>query len=578
MEGSDQEPLLHWQHNKDLGNCMIELYKNRLWTDVKFRCKDHDEGERISAHKVVLAARSPVFQAMFFGPCADGKDEVDLTNAVGATLDIVLRYIYSDTVTLTKENASAVLEMAHYYQVTNLVQFCADYLATIITPENACGILTLAMFYKVTTLRDACCTFIDRNADEILNSEGFLELPDDCLTYILKGDTFYADENNIFIKAEDWARRKIGEVGLEKTGPNIRKTLGPSFYYLRLPTMTPQTLMKCIRKKGYYSVEEYEDIVDFANGHTADASFHSMTCNSCEARLPKEEILIINNSDGEPNICDGISTFFQISVSRDVKLTNLTVPEIQHHLQYDSEHYTDKNCPAESISQSDLDDFLRQNNKNVLKLTYTTDSHRVKRHRRNGSYYTTYVSYTERKAQTLKATNGEDLSDRLNMLNIAVSGNLKIKCKKTQIFPMGESNRGLKLKEEDTALTDGKQDQVSEEENKEEEDIEQKEDKNTRGAVSSEEEDELIFEQDFQSSDVPYRRIDLKEPLTLTKNASPYKIEITMHYSCTSRVKMKTFCSNTKTVTSKFGQLQLRDIAGQFAGIESIGIENISNR
>ncbi|XP_053391417.1 BTB/POZ domain-containing protein 2-like [Mercenaria mercenaria] len=533
---------LAWQHNKDLGDCMVELYDKRLWTDVKLRCKDHDENERIHAHKIVLAARSPVFQAMFFGACTNGKDEVQLDNTESKILDLFLRYIYSDTVALTEENASAVLEIAHYYQVTNLVQFCADYLATLITPVNACEILTLAMFYKVTTLRDACCTIIDRNADEILKSEGFLELTEECLTYILKGDTFYADEDNIFIKSEEWSKRKIEEISQEKIGRDIRKTLGASFFYLRLPTMTFEILMKCTRKKGYLTFEEYEDIVEFINKFPAS----SVKSNSCVARLQREETMTLNGEDGKTNVYDNIDTKFEISVSRDVKLTHFVVREICKYLKYNKLLYTDENCPDISFKK---DVFFAQNKNKPLKFKY--------------NWFETID------VKELKAAHGEDLSDKLDTV---ISGTFKVTGRRSKTILRGKSKRVLKLHEEESTAGNGEPlEEVCQEEEEGEEDAD--------GAVYSKNE-ELIFEQDFQlqSADATCRRIDLRQPLTLTKDASPYIIETTMHYGCTSGVKMKTRCSNTKTARSKFGQIQVQDIAGQFAGIKSIGFENISNR
>jgi hypothetical protein len=88
---SNQSLPAAWQHDKALGDCMIKLYENKLWTDVKFRCKGHDDIERIYAHKIVLAARSPVFQAMFFGPCTEEKEEIMLDNIEAETFDLFLR-------------------------------------------------------------------------------------------------------------------------------------------------------------------------------------------------------------------------------------------------------------------------------------------------------------------------------------------------------------------------------------------------------------------------------------------------------------------------------------------------------
>lgn len=82
---------IDWQLGKALGECMLEMYDCRLWTDVKFRCEDHEEGEFIQAHKLILAARSPVFQALFFGPCSQQNDEVDMKAARSETLCLFLR-------------------------------------------------------------------------------------------------------------------------------------------------------------------------------------------------------------------------------------------------------------------------------------------------------------------------------------------------------------------------------------------------------------------------------------------------------------------------------------------------------
>jgi hypothetical protein len=80
-----------WQQDKGLGACMLEMYNQSLWTDVSFRYKDHPETAIIKAHKIVLAARSPVFQAMFFGPCADRNDQVELEYVTRETFDLFLR-------------------------------------------------------------------------------------------------------------------------------------------------------------------------------------------------------------------------------------------------------------------------------------------------------------------------------------------------------------------------------------------------------------------------------------------------------------------------------------------------------
>jgi hypothetical protein len=66
---------------------MIKLYENNLRTDVKFRCKGHDENKG----KIVLTARSPVFQAIFYGSCAEGTNDIVLDSTEAETFDLFLR-------------------------------------------------------------------------------------------------------------------------------------------------------------------------------------------------------------------------------------------------------------------------------------------------------------------------------------------------------------------------------------------------------------------------------------------------------------------------------------------------------
>ncbi|XP_053401205.1 uncharacterized protein LOC123549560 [Mercenaria mercenaria] len=342
-----------WQQRKSIGACMLEMYDRCLWTDVMFHCKDSEEGEVIKAHKIVLAARSPVFQAMFFGPCADGKDEVKLNDVEKDSFLSVLRYIYSDTVTLTEENVTAVINLAHCYQVSSLVQYCADYLATSITPDNACEILTTAMLFQISSLKGTCCSFIDDHAQQVLKSEGFLNLSEECLLLILRGDTFYAEEQEILETAEKWSKRRLLESGMAENSTNVRKFLGKLFYQLRLPTMTNKALLEYVSRKGYFSIEEYADISGWIN----KVPNIKVSTNSCVARVPKLESIQVNIENSDEVIRDSISCSFEISVSKDVALANITLSEVTPQLMYEK-MYTDERRYSSFVGQISEEDKL----------------------------------------------------------------------------------------------------------------------------------------------------------------------------------------------------------------------------
>ena len=91
-------------------------------------------GEDIfSAHRIVLAASSDYFHAMFaHGMKESNQEVVELQdeNISAAALKIVLDSIYSGDLQINDENVFEVLVAADHLQVTSVVQQCCDYLQT----------------------------------------------------------------------------------------------------------------------------------------------------------------------------------------------------------------------------------------------------------------------------------------------------------------------------------------------------------------------------------------------------------------------------------------------------------------
>ena len=91
-------------------------------------------GEEIfSAHRIVLAASSDYFHAMFAHGMKESNQEVIELKDEGisaAALKIVLDSIYRGNLQVNDENVFEVLVAADHVQVTSVVQQCCDYLQT----------------------------------------------------------------------------------------------------------------------------------------------------------------------------------------------------------------------------------------------------------------------------------------------------------------------------------------------------------------------------------------------------------------------------------------------------------------
>ena len=80
---------MRWQCSLSLSEGLSELRKRDLMTDVTF-VVGAVPSVKVTAHKLVLSARSPVFCAMFDGPLAESGD-IEIPDIDGDTFNVILR-------------------------------------------------------------------------------------------------------------------------------------------------------------------------------------------------------------------------------------------------------------------------------------------------------------------------------------------------------------------------------------------------------------------------------------------------------------------------------------------------------
>lgn len=188
--------------------------------------------------------------------------------------------------------APRLLKLAHTYQVPSAVKFCSEYIIKGLSGDNACRFLDLALFYEIPELRDAACRVIDEHAEHALNSDSFLQVSDECLTYILKGDTLNTDETRILERAILWSKTKCQKLGIENADDQtLRKTLGEAFYYLRVPSLDFKSFAECTRQLNFYTITEYKELV----GQIAGLEVLDENINLKRSRLPLFETAVFDS-------------------------------------------------------------------------------------------------------------------------------------------------------------------------------------------------------------------------------------------------------------------------------------------
>ena len=140
--------------------------QSELPPDVFFRVEGEDDksgGQTIGAHRFVLAAVSPVFRRMFFGPMPETAKVVEVKETTFEAFDVMIKYTYNplgespfnlDEIGCPQK-LFELLTLANKYQLTKLTTMASEALESLaITRENMIYSAMVAKNFKGTLFKD----------------------------------------------------------------------------------------------------------------------------------------------------------------------------------------------------------------------------------------------------------------------------------------------------------------------------------------------------------------------------------------------------------------------------------------
>ena len=210
--------------------------------------------QEFKAHKVILAASSPYFKAMF-ATAFDEKDhsKIIIQNTLPKYFEMILDFIYTGRrMEITVENVQSLLETASMLNIELAMDMCSQFLAERLDTSNCLDILNLAINTGCHNLKREAEMFAGKNFNKIVDSVEFPILSLENVMSLISLDTLDVLEETIVAQAVmPWINHE----------PDSRSSsLAKLLPHVRLPHLSPDFIEDTV--KPFLRVNNCRDFLD----------------------------------------------------------------------------------------------------------------------------------------------------------------------------------------------------------------------------------------------------------------------------------------------------------------------------
>ena len=158
-----------------LANNNMEALRSGEFADIKLRSED---GGEFHAHRQLLAIRSPVFGAMFFGSMREAQTGTAHIKSPRAAVEQLLQCVYTDEIDekVAEPLSAELLELGTQYQIPRLVDLVKALMLTTLSVDNAAERFLFAVRFSFADLKEACETIIRGNLAAVMTTAGWAEI------------------------------------------------------------------------------------------------------------------------------------------------------------------------------------------------------------------------------------------------------------------------------------------------------------------------------------------------------------------------------------------------------------------
>uniref|UniRef100_A0A0A9VQJ5 Kelch-like protein diablo n=1 Tax=Lygus hesperus TaxID=30085 RepID=A0A0A9VQJ5_LYGHE len=297
-------------YHKGVLKMMSMMRTHHMLTDVKLIVSS----ETFEAHKLMLAAASPYFKAMFTGGLKESQcSEVTLHGICPSIMNRLLSFIYTGQIHITELAVCQILPAASMLQITDVIKACCIFLERQLSPVNALGIASFAEQHGCLELHKKANEFIMQHFAEVCQEEEFVQLSTKQLIDLIRKDELNVrEETEVYNAVLRWV--KYNE---EERRPKMHAVLSAVRCQFLTPSFLNEQMKNCEVIKQLPACREYLAQI-----------FRELTLHkrmSVRERIPKTPRVIYVAGGYLRSSLDTLEAF-NLDTQKWTKLASLTIP------------------------------------------------------------------------------------------------------------------------------------------------------------------------------------------------------------------------------------------------------------
>jgi len=194
------------------------------------------DGERLAAHRLILASVSDYFRAMLAADMMEAQQhEVELKGVTGRAMSTLLDFAYCGELRLCLDTITEVLAAANYLQMAAATTLCCEFLIRELGIHTAVDVYKIGVMFSLNGIKNRAVEHIIENFETVATTEQFMKLDVVLLCELLASNQLEIHSELILFKhVERW---------LQHDTQKRAKCAFQLMQHIRFPLMTPEMLV-----------------------------------------------------------------------------------------------------------------------------------------------------------------------------------------------------------------------------------------------------------------------------------------------------------------------------------------------